>query len=64
MENENVVNIDQPETGLAMQFVIGAMLSQGITELRISKEMFEQATTKLFMVEQLEDGTLVIQLRR
>lgn len=58
---KEVQAIEDPTVGLALQFVVAAMLSQGIIELRLTKELLEQAMSKLITAEALpnDEGFIV-----
>ena len=62
-EPESILNVEEPDVGLPLQFILAIMLTQGLAEIRISKAMMQQATDKLFIAFH-EGDDLVVRIQR
>jgi len=65
MTNEpDPVPIDDVSVGLPLQLVLGAMISQGISEIRLTDAVLAQACDKPFKAFFDETGSYIIQILR
>lgn len=57
-----VQEIDDPVIGLSLQFIVAMMLTNGQSEVTISRAMLTQAMDKLITARQTSDGGFVVHL--
>jgi hypothetical protein len=58
------LSIIDADVGLPLQFVLAAMISQGISEVVLTPSIMEQACDKVFKAYRDENGNFVITIMR
>lgn len=57
-----VQHIEDPTIGLSLQFIVAAMLTQGLVELTLPKALLDQAMDKLITATTNPDGGFTVRL--